>query len=891
MPAEPRSTCFDDNVVAELVDGRLEGTALASAEAHLATCEACRALVALAAGAPLASRLAPGRRSLQNAADDRPDAPLKRGELVSRYEIIDCIGAGAMGTVYAANDPSLDRKVALKLIRAQVVTVDLEARLLREAKAMARLSHPEVIAVYDAGRHGDRLFIAMELVDGGTLREWLRAAPRTWREILAVYTRAGRGLAQAHAAGMVHRDFKPDNVLVGHDGRVRVTDFGLARAARSVDPVPSRSDDAAEIDERSASLDASMTRTGALVGTPVYMAPEQLAGRVADARSDVYSFCVALYEAFYGERPFAGRTLQELSTTKRADDVRPSSPDSPISQRLRRVLLRGLRAKPEERYASMNDVLDALERAARAPRAPFVALAAILAVATAGALIVRPWARPPSRTTPSISASASAAVASPGSCTGNRACVDRNAGAPYLCRASDKSCVPLASEDCVPHFEPGDLLADDTIWIGAMFPTKGPTAAAYGTMNAEGADLARKEIANATRALDGSNASLRVRRVALVTCDDGDDPMRAARHLVDDVGVPAILGFGTGQKLVDVAGSLLISRGVVAVASLTSSPLVTRLPQPPELPHMVWRTTFSVDDVANATARIVHDVLEPRIAAPKSPMRVVLARDEKAATESFAEVLYKQLEFNGKPAVKNGDDYHEVVFHVGASVEAIARVAARIADRAPSLVIVIAEASPALVAAIEARGKPGASRPTFLIANDTLDLFKSFLGKNVDRRRRLFAIQSDSSSTTNARFTLRYNEAHAEKVSVTFNPGPTYDAFYLLAYGAFALKSDAVTGPALARAFERLVPPGKPVEVGPSHVFDALRELAAGRRIDLYGSASPLDFNLANGEAASDFALLCAGIDVDGRATDKDVESGVVFRSVTRRIEGTLRCP
>ena len=237
MPtASVLAECLDDNAVAELVEGRLEGDALAKAEAHLAQCEACRMIVAQAAGASEQSGIVTGGSATRPSEGDG-DAPLARGARVGRYEVIDWIGAGAMGTVYAARDPSLDRKVALKLIRAKVAGPDLETRLLREAKAMARLSHPEVISVYDAGRHGDRLFIAMEFVDGGTLGDWLKATPRSSREILAVYVRAGRGLAQAHAAGIVHRDFKPDNVLVGVDGRVRVTDFGLARADRGEEPV------------------------------------------------------------------------------------------------------------------------------------------------------------------------------------------------------------------------------------------------------------------------------------------------------------------------------------------------------------------------------------------------------------------------------------------------------------------------------------------------------------------------------------------------------------------------------------------------------------------------------------------------------------------------------
>jgi serine/threonine protein kinase len=206
--------------------------------------------------------------------------------------VLDRIGAGGMGVVYAAYDPELDRRVALKLLRPDRFGSDADRlRLLREAQALARLADPHVVSVYDTGTFGDRVFVAVELVEGETLRQWLgglRAAPRSWREVLARFLPAGRGLAAAHAAGLVHRDFKPENVLLGRDGRVRVADFGLAEAA----PEPG------------GKLAALPAEWGLVLGTPAYMAPEQLRGIAVDARSDQFSFCVALFEALYG-RPSA----------------------------------------------------------------------------------------------------------------------------------------------------------------------------------------------------------------------------------------------------------------------------------------------------------------------------------------------------------------------------------------------------------------------------------------------------------------------------------------------------------------------------------------------------------------------------------------------------------
>ncbi len=302
--------------------------------------------------------------------EDRFEAgELAPGTHVGRYVVEGLVGRGAMGVVYAARDPDLARKVAVKVLRADALSETarqrMRARLLREARAMARLSHPEVITVYDVGSFGDQLFVAMEYVEGDTLRHWRTARHRRYEEILSVYERAGSGLAAAHEAGLVHRDFKPDNVLVTDDGRVRVTDFGLARGAARAAPVAERV--SGEVD-RSEEQGLTLTRTGSLLGTPAYMAPEQLRGAIADARSDVFSFCVAFYEALYGERPFAGSTVLALQSAIDQGAVRAAPVMTRVPRWMRGVLLRGLRARAEERYASMRELLDALRAAHGASR-------------------------------------------------------------------------------------------------------------------------------------------------------------------------------------------------------------------------------------------------------------------------------------------------------------------------------------------------------------------------------------------------------------------------------------------------------------------------------------------------------------------------------------------
>ncbi|MCY1064009.1 serine/threonine-protein kinase [Nannocystis sp. RBIL2] len=275
---------------------------------------------------------------------------------LGRYRLLERLGAGGMGIVYAAYDSRLERKLALKLLRpTRLGSAEAVARTLREARALARLSHPHVVHVYEVGElDGREIFVAMEHLAGPTLRAWLDAEPRPWPEVLAVFRQAGEGLAAAHAHGIVHRDFKPHNAMFGADGRVRVLDFGLAQvdgAAEAREPVaPADPDD----------FPRTLTSTGALLGTPAYMAPEQLEGHKGDARSDQFSFCVALHEALYGSRPFAGETLGELADSVRSERVTPPPRSTDVPAWVRAALLRGLRADPERRWPSMTELLAAL---------------------------------------------------------------------------------------------------------------------------------------------------------------------------------------------------------------------------------------------------------------------------------------------------------------------------------------------------------------------------------------------------------------------------------------------------------------------------------------------------------------------------------------------------
>lgn len=343
----------DDDEFAAWLDGRIEPVARRRLHAHIDACGSCRRLLVEAVRA----RSGP----LTPAVDAAKLAP---GHELGRYVILSRVGAGCFGTVYEAFDPSLDRRVALK-----VLPLDDERRQLAEARALARVRHLNSVAVFDVGVAHGCLYIAMELLEAGTLQQWLASEP-SWREVLSRYLDAGRGLAAAHAAGVVHRDFKPANVLLDV-GRVCVADYGLADA---------------RVETLALDAPVATPRSRRLVGTPAYLAPELIVGGEASAASDQFAFCVSLAEALGRQRPFAGQTLAEVLDEIRARRVRALPAEIPAA--IVRAVARGLSPEPAQRWPSMPALLEALESAAQPRRASIALVAAGLGLAAAVAFTV-----------------------------------------------------------------------------------------------------------------------------------------------------------------------------------------------------------------------------------------------------------------------------------------------------------------------------------------------------------------------------------------------------------------------------------------------------------------------------------------------------------------------
>ncbi|PRP93672.1 serine/threonine-protein kinase [Enhygromyxa salina] len=329
----------------------------------------------------------PGVRAMIRAALF-PDAALP--PRIGRFVIVRMLGAGGMGIVYLAHDETLDRQVAVKLLVAGSSNDPrIRARLHREAKIMAQLNHPNVVGVHEFGEHEGHFFVAMEYVEGRTLARWLIDESPDWRALLELFIQAGRGLIAAHAAGIIHRDFKPSNVLVGDDGRVRVADFGLARND-VVEPRP-------PVSARAHQLPVEVhTQTGQRIGTPAYMSPEQFNGALVDARSDQFSFCVALWEALYGARPYPGDTIAALEQAFEAGTLVSPSLRRKVPRWVDEVLTRGLATAADQRWPSMAAIIDRLSRDPQRRRRRFLAgVLALAAVGAAGYLVAAARSVPP----------------------------------------------------------------------------------------------------------------------------------------------------------------------------------------------------------------------------------------------------------------------------------------------------------------------------------------------------------------------------------------------------------------------------------------------------------------------------------------------------------------
>jgi branched-chain amino acid transport system substrate-binding protein len=461
--------------------------------------------------------------------------------------------------------------------------------------------------------------------------------------------------------------------------------------------------------------------------------------------------------------------------------------------------------------------------------------------------------------------------------------------------------VELGSVDCHVVSEAGDLENDATVWFGAMFPFAGDEAQSFGKREFQAVDLARSDFAEMLRGTNARPDAAGAHPLGIVACDDTVDAARAARHLVDDVGVPAVIGFRTSTEVIDLATSIFVPRGVLTIAALNTSPIIASLPRAPGQPRLVFRTTYSSAQAAAPIGLLVSDVIEPEIRRQPGvlragdSLRVALVRQDDAAGIGFADALFRSLRFNGRSALENESSYREIVYAFDASDAGppdFKQVAERLAAFAPQVIIHFGadEAFLRFVVPLERAWSERAFRPRYLTPRALGPEVLEFASKSAERRRRFLSLTSVSATPANARFVARYSETYAEPVTRTFSPNSSYDAFYVLAYATFAVGREPVTGTALARAIARLLPPGRAIDVGPSGIFDALNTLAAGGNIDLNGATGRLDFDTETGEAPVDLAVLCVRAAPKGDGAES-AESGLTYDATAAVLRGSLHCP
>jgi branched-chain amino acid transport system substrate-binding protein len=440
-----------------------------------------------------------------------------------------------------------------------------------------------------------------------------------------------------------------------------------------------------------------------------------------------------------------------------------------------------------------------------------------------------------------------------------------------------------------------DIASDDTIWIGAMFPTHGPMVPQF-VESFRAVDLARRDFLEVSGGIPAGKAGASPRPIGVVQCDDSIDPLRAARHLVDDVGVPAVIGFARSKEVVDLALSVFNPRGVIAFAANTA-PMLSSIPRPPGEARLVWRVSYTGPMHAAASAPLVHAIEEQlrasHVLGAGEPMRVLFDRAANTAGIGASDAIVSSLRYNDKTVAENGERaFREVPVPDLADRDGdtgAARVVAEIVAFRPHVVLDIAAGASMLALAEESWPRGERFRPRYIYQGAlSYPEFTAAVARDPSLARRLFGIDTAVDTPAVAKFVLRHNEVFEPKVTALEADDAPYDAFYTLAYLIVALGDAPVDGASLARAIPRLKG-GAPIDVGPAGIYAAVAALGRGENIDLRGTATSLDFDETTGDAPARFAAFCFRADPAGKLAP--AESGFFFDSQTGMVTGEPRCP
>jgi serine/threonine-protein kinase len=866
--------------------------------------------------------------------------------LRGKYRIDGVLGVGGMAVVYTATHRN-QKRFAIKMLRAELsLHPELRQRFLREGYVANTVDHPGAVAVLDDDVAEDgSAFLVMELLRGASLDSLLEASPAGLpaRAVVAIGDALLDTLAAAHAKAIVHRDLKPANLFLTREGQLKVLDFGIARLrdgggggsgamtntgvllGTPAFMAPEQAlGNSSSIDARTDLFAAGATLFTLLTGRLVHDAPNGAQMMIRAATSPAPSVGSvstvappiaavidrALAFASGARWPGATEMREALRAAAIASMGAAPGPADLVP------LLAGLPATSQPQPSSSG-----FERTELAPSTPQPAPEAALAPTQLPAPILREKvmttgqgvsgevvatkrsAPPPPRRSPwrtwAVSGAGVAAIAAAAlfvktrprpeaapktttaECETSATCAARG---DRVCRAG--ACVSLASEDCRPLAEPGDAASDDTLWIGVLFPQAGAPGDAFGKADTNAADLARRDFAQVAHGVAARAGS---RRLALVACDDAADPERAARHLVSDLHVPAVVGFYKSQEVIDLARSVFFPNHVLVVAANNRNPLVTTVPAPPGVPRLVYRVNASAKQLAAPASSLLSDVLTPALRkehvlkATELP-RVAVVRGSTPTSLAYGEAIAVDRLRVGGPSFEQS--FRQFV--VDDDAPNAPKVAADVIAWRPNVVVDEFDTldSAAIFAELEARWPAGAPRPRYVVSDMMNESLARAVGEVPERRLRVLGADTPSSTPANVRYAFRYNEFYSPRVTASSSFGAAYDGLYLVAYAATAAEGP-LDGPSLARAIPLLAGPGPSIEVGATGIFDATNALHSGQHPAIAGALGPLAFD-ESGDRLLDFAVLC--FHVSGGLAEP-VESGMIYRARAQRLEGEARCP
>jgi serine/threonine protein kinase/ABC-type branched-subunit amino acid transport system substrate-binding protein/uncharacterized caspase-like protein len=832
---------------------------------------------------------------------DIPKVPAPHGMAMSlptaaaQHELLVELGRGGMGVVHLARCAD-GRLIVVKRLRPELArNVNVRRSFLEEARIAARIKHSSVVEVFGTGFDAKGVpWLEMEWAPGVSLQALTDAAPLPWDLYVAVIAELLAGLHAAHTVvgedgetlALVHRDVSPHNVLVTYEGHAKILDFGIAKVRDST----------------------LQTTTGVVKGKVTYLAPEQAARGPVDARTDLFSVGVMLWQQLAGRRLWEDVSEPEIFhrlISREIPDLREVAPQ--IEGPIVRVVQRALEPDPDARFRTAAELRSALldasplrasatadlarhvkecfadqlleieqlvrdgggrrnasahkatdvttslfrsgitsTKGAKRPVWHFVLISVGLAAAVIGITMFR--AQP-------------IAPVPVAACTSDDAC-----GAGRHC-GEDGACVSLAHDGCTAYL-PDAAPASHPIYVGAMFPLTGPNADDYGRSNANAAKLAVREV---NRLAGGIPAGAGRRPLGLILCDDAEDADGRARYL--STHVPAVVGFRSSGEALSLSRDVFLPRGVLVVSALNQSPLLAQMSA--GHPRLFYRTAPNATEFAAPMARAVETMLAPEarrraVLRPKDKVRVAVVRSGDATGAAYAEQVLRAL-----GSTRGLEAWEIAVGDPGAAGNAtLAAAIDKLAATPPHVILTLSDGLfPALIAPLEQRLHDAErKRPLYIGATTWEDgAFRAFIATSPERRARFFAISWPTSSRALRGFVERYNESFSEAITPVTASSAPYDSVYLLAYAAASAAAAAyarIDGAALSQAIARLGPNAPVLMVGPTTVVKGLTRVGGGERVDLQGVVSRFDFDDTTGDSPFDAVVLCTTYDPKTKLVD-----------------------